>query len=135
MKLHDASTAAESLGEHLAATSGALGQSRARLTGRAVCAVELWWNRQVARGEPDPLAADIVHVREDCRNGSRFVLAGRLKSPGGAVEVLDHKLIHAIAGGKDLDGGSAELSVTPGLTLRHDSRRHDLSYVRNYRPY
>jgi hypothetical protein len=41
-----------------------------------VRAVELWWNLQVRSGKPDPLAADIVHVGEDRRNGAG--LAGRL---------------------------------------------------------
>src|SRR5260370_9392322 len=66
--------------------------------------------------KPDPLAADVVHVREDRRNGADFAFAGRFGSPGGRVEMFDKNLVHAIIGGKDLDCGSAELSVNLGLT-------------------
>jgi hypothetical protein len=74
-----------------------------------VGAVELSWNLQVRSCKPDPLGADIVHVREDRRNGADP--AGRFGSPGGRVEMLDKNLVHAIIGGKDLDCGSAEWSV------------------------
>src|SRR3982074_2907734 len=75
-KLFDAApTTAERFGEHLRAASGALGQSRTGLLRRAVRAVELWWNLQVRSCKSDPLAADIVHVREDRRNSAG--LAGR----------------------------------------------------------
>jgi hypothetical protein len=33
--------------------------------------------------------------------------------------MFDQKLVHAIIGGKDLNGGSAELSVNLGLTRSH----------------
>src|SRR5580704_4495099 len=59
--------------------------------------------------KPDPLAADIVHVGEDRRDGADF--AGRLGSPGGRVETFDKNLVDAIIGGKDLDCGPAELSA------------------------
>src|SRR5713101_262754 len=75
-KLLDAApTTAERFSEHLRATSGALGQSRTGLLRRAVRTVELSWNLQVRSCKPDPLGADIVHVREDRRNGAGF--AGR----------------------------------------------------------
>ena len=114
-KLLDAApTTAERFSEHLRAASGALGQSRTGLLRRAVRAVELWWNLQVRSCKPDPLGADIVHVREDRRNGAG--LAGRFGSPGGRVKMFDKNLVHAIIGGKDLDCGSAELSVNLVLT-------------------
>src|SRR6266849_3964843 len=81
-------------------------------------------------GKPDPLAADIVHVREDRRNGADIVFAGRFGSPGGRVKMFDQNLVHAIIGGKDLDCGSAELSVNPGLTRGHGSLLLDLYYFR-----
>jgi hypothetical protein len=131
-KLLDAAfvlTTAERFRQHLRAASGALGQSRTGLLRRAMRAVELSWNLQVRSRKPDPLAADIVHVGEDRRNGSDFVLAGvlagrfgrRFCSPGGRVKMFDKNLIQAIVdekdlGGRDLDGGSAELSVNLGLT-------------------
>src|SRR5712692_8497491 len=75
-KLLDATpTTAERFSEHLRAASGALGQSRTGLLRRAVRAVELSWNLQVRSCKPDPLGADIVHVREDRRNGAD--VAGR----------------------------------------------------------
>src|SRR6266567_4692956 len=128
-KLLDAApTTAERFSEHLRAASGALGQSRAGLLRRAVRAVELSWNLQVRSGKPDPLGADIVHVREDRRNGAD--LAGRFGSPGGRVKMFDKNLVHAIIGGKDLDCGSAELraklSVNLVLARGHGSSLLDL---------
>jgi len=70
---------------------------------------KLPWNLQVWSSKPDPLAADIVHVREDRRN--RAGLAGRFGSPGARVKMLDNDLVHALIGGKDLDCGPAQLRV------------------------
>src|ERR1700694_4969615 len=78
-------------------------------------------------GKPDPLAADIVHVREDRRNGAGrhlAVRAGRFGSPGGRVKMFDKHLVHAIIGGKALDCGSAKLSVNLGLTIGALARGH-----------
>jgi hypothetical protein len=98
-KLLDAALATvERFSEHLRAASGALGQSRTGLLGRAVRAVELWWNLQVRSCKPDPLGADIVHVGEDRRNGAS--VARRLSSPGGRVKMFDKNLVHALIGGK-----------------------------------
>src|SRR5713101_302430 len=118
-KLLDAAfvlTTAERFREHLRAASSAPGQSRTGLLRRAVRAVELSWNLQMRSCKPNPLAADIVHVREDRRNGADLLFAGRFGSPGGRVEMFDKNLVHALIGGKDLDCGSAELSVNLGLT-------------------
>ena len=51
----------------------------------------------------------------------RTLLAGRFGSPGGRVKMFDENLVHAIIGGKDLDCGSAELSVNLVLTRGHCS--------------
>jgi len=64
---------------------------------------------QVRSGKPDPLAADIVHVREDRSN--RAGLAGRFGSPGGRVKMFDKHLVHALIDGKNLNRGSAQLCV------------------------
>jgi hypothetical protein len=119
-KLLDAAPTAEGFPEHLRAASGALGQSRTRLLRRAARAVELAWNFQVRSCKPDPLAASVVHVRDKRRNGAG--LAGRFGSPGGGVQMFDKNLVHAIAGGEDLDCGSAELRLNPGLTRGHGSQ-------------
>ena len=107
----------------------ALGQSRTGLLRRAARAVELSWNLQVRSGEPDPLGADVVHVREDRRNGAD--LARRLGSPGDRIKVFDNDLVHAIVGGEDPDCGLAELSMNIGLTRAHGSYSltHDTSGV------
>jgi len=107
---------AERFREHFRAASGALGQSGAGLLRRAVRAVELSWNLQMRCRKPDPLAADIVHVGEDCGDGAGAGLAGRFgcgrfSCPGARVKMLDKHLVHALVGGKDLNSGSAELSV------------------------
>ena len=109
-KLLDAALAiAECFGEHLRAARGALGESRAGLLRRALRALELSRNLQVRSCKPDPLNADVVHVREDRDNGAG--LAGRFGFPGTRVEMFDKHLIHALIGGKDLDRGPAELCV------------------------
>ena len=131
-KLLDAATRpAERFSEHLSAAGGALGQSRAGLLRRAVRAIQLWWNLQVRSCQPDPLGADIVHVREDRRNRAGF--AGRFGSPGARVKMFDKNLVYAIVGGKDLDCGSAELSVNLILTRGHGSRLPDLGYLHSPR--
>ena len=123
-KLPDAALAtAECFSKHLCAASGALGQSRTGLLRRAVRALELSWNLQMRSCKPHPLASDIVHVREDRRNGTG--LAGRFGSPGGRVKMFDKNLVHTIIGGKDLDCGSAELSVNLVSTRGHGSLRLD----------
>ena len=120
-KLLDAApTPAERFSEHLRAPTGALGQSRTRLPPRAVRARKLSRNLQVRSCKPDPLAADIVHVREDRRNGTD--LAGRFGSPGSRVKLFDKYLVHALIGGKDLDCGSAQLCVN-GLRVNFLSTR------------
>ena len=121
-KLLDAATA-ERFSKHLRAASGALGQSRTGLLRRAVRAVELSGNLQVRSCKPDPLGADVVHVREDRCN--RAGLAGRFGSPGGRVKMFDENLVDAFIGGKDLDSGSAEWSVNLLLTRGHGSRLLD----------
>jgi hypothetical protein len=126
-KLFDsAPITAEGFGEHLRAASGALGQSCTGLFWRTLRAVELRWNLQMRSGKPDPLAADIVHVREDRRNGAD--LAGRFGCrsccPGGRVKMFDQSLVHALIGGKDLNGGSVELNVKFGLAIGDLTRGH-----------
>src|SRR5579872_5625992 len=85
-KLLDAAPA-ERFSEHLRTASGALRQSRTGPSRRAARAIELSWNLQVRSCKPDPLGADIVHVREDRRNGAGF--AGRFCSPGGGGKMFD----------------------------------------------
>ena len=110
VKLADAPpTPAVRFRQHFLAARGAQGQSRPGLLRRAARAMELGWSLQVRSSKPDPLAADIVQVREDRRNAAD--LAGRLTSPGGRVKMFNKILVHALIGGKDPDGGSAELSV------------------------
>ena len=87
-------------------------------------AVELSWDLQVRSGKPDPLGADIVHVREDRRDGAG--LAGRFGSPGGRIKMFDKHLVHALIGSKDLHCGLAELSVNLVLTRGHGSLLLDL---------
>jgi len=118
------SRTAERFREHFRAASGALRQSRTRLLRRAVRAVELSWNFQVRSCQPDPLATDIVHVREDRRYGAG--LAGRFGSPCGRVKMFNKSLVDTIVGGKDLDCGSAELSVNLVWTRGHGSLLLDL---------
>src|SRR5207244_12810762 len=87
--------------EHLRTARRALGQSRLSLLRSAVRAVELRWNLQVRCCEPDPLGADIVHVRKNRRDGAPF--AGRFGSPDARVKMFDKNLVDAIISGKDSD--------------------------------
>jgi hypothetical protein len=127
-KLRDAArTIAERFPEHLHTASSALGQPRTGLLRRAVRTVELWWNLQVRSGKPDPLAADIVHVREDRRNGADTAL--RFGTPGSRIKMFDKNLVDAVVGDKNLGGrglhwGMAELSVSLVLTVGMLTRSH-----------
>ena len=112
-----APTVAQRFRKHLRTASSALGQSSTRLLRRAVRAVELWWNLQMRSRKPDPLATDIVHVREDRRDGTD--VTGRFGSPGSRVKMFDEHLVHALIGRKYPDRGSAELSVNLGWTRGH----------------
>jgi hypothetical protein len=109
--------------KHLRAASGALRQSLKGPLRSAVRAVKLCWNLQVRSCKSHPLAADIVHVRKNRRNGADLARrAGwRFGSPGGRVKMFDQQLIHTIVGSKDLNRGSAELSVNLVLTRGHGS--------------
>jgi hypothetical protein len=117
-KLLDAPpTPAERFSEHLFTANGALGQSHAGLLLSAVRAVQLSRHLQVRSCKPNPLGADIVHVRENRRNGAG--VARQFGSPDSRVKIFDNHLVHALIGGKDLDCGSAELSVNLGLRRGH----------------
>src|SRR5438270_8587079 len=115
VKLLDAAaTVGQRFGEHLGAASSTLGQTRTGLLRCAMGPVELGRDLEMWSGEPDPLTADIVHVREDGRDGS--CPAWRFGSPCCRFEMFDHKLVHAIAGGEHLGRVSTELSVNLRLT-------------------
>ena len=118
-KLLNAVLTTERCREHLHTASGALGQSYTSLPRRAAHTIELPWNLQVGSGKPDPLAADVVHVREDRRNGANA--AGRLGFPDGWLKMFDQNLVDAVVREKDLDSGPAELSVNLELTPDHGS--------------
>ena len=53
-------------------------------------------------GKPDPLRANVVHVREDRRDGTH--LPRRFGCPRGRIEMLDQHLVHSIVRGEDADG-------------------------------
>jgi hypothetical protein len=78
-ELLHAASATKRISKHLRAADSALSQSRAGLLRRTTRPVQLRWNLQVRRRKPDPLGADIVHVREDRRNRATF--AGRSRAP------------------------------------------------------
>jgi hypothetical protein len=65
-----------------------------------------------------------VHVREDRRNGANFT--GWFGIPGGSAKMFDKNLVHAIVSGKDLDCGSAELSLNLVWSCGHGSLLLDL---------
>jgi hypothetical protein len=112
-KFLDLALAAESFSEHVGAAGGAFGESRAGLLWCAVRAIELGGNFQMRSGEPDPLAADIVHVGEDggdvAHVAERFYCG--LRSPCGRVQMFDYKLVHSFVRGKDLEGGLGKIRL------------------------
>lgn len=119
-KLFDAApAAAERFSEHLLAANGALGQCRTGLPRSAIRAMELLWNLQVRGRKPDPLGADVVHMREDRCDGPD--IAGRFGSPGGRVDMFYKNLVHAIIGGKGPHCDSAEVRANLVLTRSHGS--------------
>src|ERR1700756_2761397 len=78
--------------------------------------------------EPDPLGADVVHVREDRCDGAD--VTGRPGFPEGRIKILAENLIHAIVGGEDSDCRLVELRVNLVLARGHGSLLPDLWYVR-----
>ena len=127
VKILNAATAAERFREHVDAASGALRQGRAGLLWRAVRAIEFGWDLQVRSGQPDPLAADVMHVGENCSDGAGA--AGRFSVPCSRVQMLDQNLVHAIVRGKNLNCGLAEPSLNfrgmrDGLTRAGFTRGH-----------
>jgi hypothetical protein len=79
--------------------------------------------------KPDPLAADIVHMRED--RGNCTYLPRRLGSPGGRVKMFDEHLVDTVVyeknlGGRVLVGYSAALSVKERLAIDGSTRCHGL---------
>ncbi|AXC11016.1 hypothetical protein ACPOL_1670 [Acidisarcina polymorpha] len=119
MELLDPTAAVKHFSKHLSATSCNLRQALTSSLRGAMRPVELQWDFQVGSREPDPLAAHIVHVREDCGDGAH--IAGRSSSPGSRVKVLDNTLIHPLIRGEGLDGTSTEqiLKMNLALTGRH----------------
>jgi len=120
-RLHPAITA-KRFSQHRGTAGGALGQPRTGLLRRAMRAIELPRDLQVRGRKPDPLGADVVHVRKDRRN--RADLPRRLGPPRSRVKMFDQDLVHPIIHGKHLDRSSPQLSVnlifTSGLlTLAH----------------
>src|SRR5690242_12762173 len=83
--------AAERVTEHFRTSSGTLRQTRASLLRRAMRAAKLSRNLQVRSGQPDPLAANIVHVSKDRSDGTN--VAGRFRSPYAGVKMLDEHLV------------------------------------------
>src|SRR5271170_7828243 len=123
--LDPAAAIAKGFSKHFLAASGALSQSRTGLLRRAMRAVELRWNLQMGSCKPDPLAADVVHVRED--RSDRADIAGRFGAPGSRIKTLDKKLVHPLVSRKDLNSAPAELSVNLVLTRDHGSLLLELS--------
>ena len=133
---HAALTTAQRCCEHRHAAVCALSQCRSGLPWRAVRTVELRRNSQVRSREPDPLAADIMHVREDGRNGAdlpgRF--GRRFYFPDGGVKMLDKNLVHALISGKDPDCAPSEFRVDLAFLRGHrfvlpDQSNVDLSCI------
>lgn len=69
--------------------------------------------------EPDPLGADIVHMREDGRYGAD--IADRFGSPRVRVKVLQKVLVDVVCSSKEIHCGSSELSVNLESTRGHGS--------------
>jgi hypothetical protein len=92
----------DDFGEHRFTSCRALGECLAGLQLRAVRAVELGGDFEMRRGEPDPLGADVVHVREDRRNGAD--VAGWLGCPDRGSEMGEEELVQALVSGEDAEG-------------------------------
>jgi hypothetical protein len=116
-KLLNAAPAIKRLRKHLRTASGALGQACTGLLRRTARTVELCRNLQVRRRKPDPLGADIVHMREDRRNRANFARWSR--SPRLRGKMFEKNLVDAVVDGKDLGRGSAGLKMNLVSTRSH----------------
>ena len=114
---------AQRFSKHLSASSGALGQCPAGLLRRAPSAVELGWNRQMRRCQPDPFGSYIVHVGEDCGDGAHTPgwFDWQLRIPGSRVKMLKDNLVHPLVYGEDLHHGEAELRTISAWTRGHST--------------
>jgi len=85
----------QSFREHLGAAFATFGQRISCLFLGAAAALKRRWELEVWSGEPEPLAANVVDVREDGGDGATFV-ARPLRLPRARVELLQKKLVHSI---------------------------------------
>jgi len=76
-------------------------------------------------GEPDPLAADIVHVREDRGDSAGAGGAGWFGCPDFRVKMFDKKPVDTVVGGEGLEGGSGGLNLSVAMRS-HESLVLDL---------
>ncbi len=75
---------------------------------RAAGAIELRGQFEMRRGEPQPLAADVVHVSEHRRDCAR-VTAGRLCPPSLRIQMLEDELVHPVIDGIGLEQRLAKI--------------------------
>jgi hypothetical protein len=88
--------------KHLAAARGAVSQRSSGLLLRASASVQESRYFQVRSRQPQPLTADIVHMRKDPGNRA-YAPARGLRPPRPRVEVLQDELVHEIIHGVGLN--------------------------------
>jgi len=125
-ELIGASFAAQRFCEHFRTASGALSQPCLGAPRCAVVAIQLWGSLHVRSCQPDPFAADVMHVREDCRDGAN--VARGSGSPCVNGKMLDKTLVDVIVGGEDLCSTLAGPILNLGMGRCHGSLLRELSY-------
>ena len=81
--------------DHLSTKPRAPGERKACLPRCASAAVELRRKRKMGCGEPQPLAADVLHVSKYCRDRAGTA-ARRLRPPGSRIKFLQDDLVHPV---------------------------------------
>jgi hypothetical protein len=108
----------ERVGDHLAASCCAFGQRRFGLLGCAPRSIELRRQLQMRSGQAQPLAANIVHMREDRGDGASLI-PWRFGSSCARVKMHEHKLVHAVVDGVGLCHHSVGLWIPCRRDVRH----------------
>jgi hypothetical protein len=117
-ELPDANRPSQGFGQHLRAAFGAFHQRGTDLTLRAAGSIKLRGQLEMRRGKPQPLPANVVHMRKDRRDGAH-VSAGRFCPPGAGMQTLDDKLIHLVVYGVGFQQRLAKIRSGQGSGTSH----------------
>lgn len=104
--------------EHLATACATFGKRQFGFFLRATSCIERRRELKMRGGKPEPFAADIMHVRKDCRDRTAPTCR-QPSAPGSGIEMIEYHLIHALIYGVALDQRLAKIRCGSGRDMRH----------------